>query len=201
MPVTYNPVAASVAGDAADHLAATDDGRHILGASTTQLFDIEHSPTTDTSQVIAPTGPCPGVVTGTAGALAINTTLRQLALTDITPTQIDQVITSPDSTKAFVTYTAATATGLLPLYTPSTTAGGTGTLTNVQLGTGAVDPIAGVFSPDSTQFFVSTSGDNLIHIVNTTTLKDTQQLNPQLLNAGGQVVPAQFIVVKPRATS
>jgi hypothetical protein len=37
--------------------------------------------------------------------------------------------------------------------------------------------------------------------VNTTTLKDTQQLNPQLLNPSGQQVPAQFIVTKPRATT
>jgi hypothetical protein len=199
-PVTYNPVAGTVAGAAADHLAATDDGNHVLGANTTQLFDIEHAPTSDASQQIAPIGPCPGVNTA-PGALPINTTLQQLALTNITPSQIDQVLTSPDSSKAFITYTASAASGLLPLYTPSTTAGAVGTLSNIQLSTGALDPIAGAFSPDATQFFVSTTGDNLIHIVNTTTLKDTQQLNPQLLNPSGQQVPAQFIVTKPRATT
>ena len=85
LPVTYNPLAATVTGDAADHLAATADGDHVLGASKTVLYDIEHSPTGDASRLVAPAGPCPGVVAGTAGTLSIQTTLRQLALTGITP--------------------------------------------------------------------------------------------------------------------
>ncbi len=200
-PVTFNPLADTVTGDTADHLAATSDGNHIIGANTTQIFDIEHSPTTDASRLIAPIGPCPGVIPADAGALTINTTLRQLALTGITPTQIDQVLASPDSSKAFITYTAAAATGLLPLYTPATTAGGTGTLQNIQLSTGAQDPIAGVFSPDASTFFVSTTGDDLVHVISTSTLGETERLNPQLTNSTGQQVPAQFIVTKPRPTT
>ena len=199
-PVTYNPFAATITGDSADHLAATIDGNHILGANTTQVFDVMHGPTTDTSQLIAPVGACPGL--GSApGALGIQTTLRQLALTGITPTQIDQVLTSPDSSRAFITYTAATSSGLLPFYTPSATPGTAGTLSNIQLAAGALDPLAGVFSNDSARFFVSTSGDNLIHIINTGTLTDIQQLNPQLLSAAtGQIIPARFIVTKARPT-
>jgi hypothetical protein len=201
-PVTYNPLAATVTGDAADHLAATDDGDHILGANTTELYDIEHSPTGDTTRLVAPTGPCPGVVSGTAGPLAIQTTLRQLALTGITPTQIDQVLTSPDSARAFITYTASAATGLLPMYLPSSVAGGTGTLSNIQLAGGAQAPIAGVFSADSTEFFVSTTGDNLIHEIKTATGTDTLQLNPQLTDpTTGAAVPAQFLATKAKATS
>ncbi len=199
-PVTFNPLAATITGTDAQHVAATSDGTHILGASTTQLSDIEHAPTSGSSRVIAPAGPCPGIATP-AGALAINTTLRQLALTGITPTQIDQVLTSPDASHAFITYAATAATGLLPLYTPSSTAGGTGTLTNVQLSSGAEAPIAGAFSPDSSLFFVSTTGDNLIHVISTGTAKETETLKPSLTNTNGQTVPAQFIVAKPRLTT
>ncbi len=200
-PVTYNPLAATVAGDSADHLAATPDGTHILGASPAGLFDIEHGSATDTTtRFIAPIGACPGISTA-PGALGIQTTLQQLALTGITPTQIDQVLASPDSSKAFVTYTSAAASGLLPVYTPSATAGAAGTLTNLQLTAGALAPVAGVFSPDSSQFFASTTGDNLIHSVNTTTLKDTQELNPQLTGTNGQPVPAQFLQAKARPTT
>ena len=208
-PVTYNPLAATVTGDAADHLAATTDGTHILGANATQVFDVEHNATGGAAGLIAPIGSCPGgnppptvgnAPPNPAGALSISTTLQQLALTGITPTQIDQVLASPDSSRAFITYTAASASGLLPLYTPSATAGAIGTLQNVQLAAGALAPIAGVFSPDSSSFFVSTTGDNLIHNVNATTLKDGQPLNPQLTNSTGQTVPAQFLVAKPRPT-
>jgi hypothetical protein len=201
-PVTYNPLAATVTGDAADHLVATFDGDHILGASTTTLYDIEHSPTGATSRLVAPVGACPGVVANTAGTLAIQTTLRQIALTGITPTQIDQVLTSPDSSRAFVTYTAANASGLLPMYIPSSVAGGTGALSNLQLAGGAVAPIAGAFSADSTTFFVSTSGDDLIHEITTATGKDTLELNPQLTDPStGASVPAQFVATKAKATS
>jgi hypothetical protein len=75
-------------------------------------------------------------------------------------------------------------------------------------------PIAGTFSPDNTLFFVSTSGDNKIHYINTTTLQDTQQISPNLpaCNAGVDLgctlpsattgpVPATVIWVKPRATT
>ena len=199
-PVTYNPLAATVAGNNADHLASTFDGAHVIGANTTQVFDIEHAPTTDASRLIAPIGPCPGISTP-AGPLAIDTTLQQLALTGITPTQIDQVLSSPDSSKAFITYTATNGSGLLPVYTPSTIAGTIGTLSNVQLAAGALAPLAGVFTQDSANFFVSTTGDNMIHEVNAKTLTDALRLNPELTNSAGQPVPAQFLATKPRPTT
>ncbi len=122
-------------------------------------------------------------------------------MTGITPTQINQVLASPDSSKAFITYTAANGSGVLPLYTPSTVAGAAGTLSSVQLAAGALAPLAGVFSQDSANFFVSTTGDNLVHEVSTTTLTDTLQLNPQLIDSTGKAVPAQFLAVKPRPTT
>jgi WD40 repeat protein len=79
--------------------------------------------------------------------------------------------------------------------------GALGNLGTVQLSSGAHAPIAGVFSPDGTIFFTSTSGDNLIHMLNTTTLTDTQTLDPKLTNGTGTSVPAQFLAVKSRSTT
>jgi hypothetical protein len=184
-------------------LTATADGNHVLGAagatfSDTWLFE---DPTKQTPG--APTGACPAY---TGPPLTLTTSVNTGGL-PVTPTEIDQVVSSPDSSVAFVTYTDAAGTGLLPYYNPSTTAGAFGTLGVVQLSTGALAPVAGVFSPDGTIFFTSTSGDNLVHMVNTTTLTDTQTLNPNLtsdpLATGGKTVPvpAQFLAVKSRSTT
>jgi hypothetical protein len=119
----------------------------------------------------------------------------------VAATEIDQVVSSPDSSLAFVTYNAAAGTGVLPYYQPSATAGLFGTLGTVQLTSGAQAPLAGIFSPDGTIFFTSTSGDNLVHMINTTTLTDTQTINPKLTNGSGTPIPAQFLAVKSRTTT
>ncbi|HTD56574.1 MAG TPA: hypothetical protein VK670_14385, partial [Silvibacterium sp.] len=124
---------------------------------------------------------------------------NQFPLTGITPSEIDQVVASPNSNIAFVTYNSTLATGLLPAY--EIPASGAGTLTNVQLSGGAKAPITGVFSPDETLFFVSTSGDDLVHFVNPSTLTDTQTIKPNLTDANGNPVPAQMLAVKPRPTT
>jgi hypothetical protein len=194
----YYPQAATIAAPT-DHLAVTNDGAHLIGATAATLVDIEHAPTTDTDRDLVPTGTCPAVTS--ANPVTLTTTVNQLALSGITPTQIDQVLASPNSSQIFLTYAASTATGLVPLYRPSSTAGAPGTLSYVQLASGAQAPVAGVFSPDISTLFVSTSGDNLIHQLSTGTLTDGQTLNPQLRDADGNVVPAQYLVVKPRPTS
>jgi hypothetical protein len=196
-PVSYYPLAATV-GAATDHVASTNDGNHIFGGSLTQGFtDIEiYSDATKTTLGV-PIGPCPSTNTG----IQLTTSFNQLPLTGISPSEIDQVVASPDSNIAFVTYNSASATGLLPAYQPSGTAGAAGTLTNVQLSGTALAPIAGIFSPDETLFFVSTSGDNLIHFVDPATLQDTKTVNPNLTDANGKPVPAQILAVKPRATT
>ena len=60
--------------------------------------------------------------------------------------------------------------------------GAAGTLNYITLigGNAVTAPLAGAFSLDDKLFFVSTAGDNLIHFINTTTLQDTQQINPNL---------------------
>ena len=185
-PPVYYPLAATV-GAATDQVTATYSGTHILGASVSQGFaDIN---------VTIPAGPCPTTNTG----ITLTPTFNQLPLTGISPSEIDQVVASPNSAIAFVTYNSASATGLLPAYQiPSS---GAGTLTNVQLSGGARAPIAGVFSPDETLFFVSTSGDNLVHFVDPSALKDVQTIQPNLTDPNGNPVPAQMLAVKPRPTT
>ncbi|HLH33513.1 MAG TPA: WD40 repeat domain-containing protein [Alloacidobacterium sp.] len=201
----YYPLAATIAA-ATDHVTATNDGNHILGAtaSPAQIADIS---------VKIPTGSCPasgqGIKLQQGTDYAVNTT----ALTDVVPSEITGVISSPDATISFITYNASGASGLLPAYKPSTSFGTAGTLTNVQLSSGALAPISGAFSPDDSTFFVGTSGDNLLHLVDVQSLTDTKTINPRLPAcvknpANGAPtcdpsanVPVQFIAVQPRATT
>ncbi len=187
-PPIYYPLAATV-GATTEHVAATNDGMHILGASLSQgLTDIN---------VTIPTGPCPTTGTG----IQLSPTFNQLPLAGISPSEIDQVVVSHDSTVAFVMYNSASASGLLPAYVLPATSGSVGTLSNVQLSGTALAPISGIFSPDETIFFVGTSGDNLLHFINPVTLTDTQTVQPNLTDSNGKPVPVQILAVKPRSTT
>jgi len=214
-----------------DVLAATTDGGHILGASlpgnTTgpiSLSDIA---------VTIPITPCPFTSTGTGSAQV--QTLSPLTIPHPTPyTQstlnvnavaINQIVASPVSNLAFVTYTGnGTANAPLPYYIPGTN-GAQGSVGYVALkGAAAITaPVAGAFTPDDSMFFVSTAGDNMIHYISipanpaATAPNDTQQISPNLpactpLGAGGldpgctytgtgAIVPATAILVIPRSTT
>jgi hypothetical protein len=213
-----------------DVLAATTDGNHILGATIAgggiTLSDIG---------VSIPALNCLPPQNSPNYPLAFGDTLSPLVLTN-TPTQaqiqadaaaVNQVVASPTSTLAFVTYTppaTGAQTGVsLPYYVPST-GGAAGTLGSVPFGGSAAAsitaPVAGAFSPDNSLFFVSTAGDNLIHYISVPEVltnpaqADTQQLAPNLpacsptdvgcalttAPSANQVVPATVIVVKPRST-
>jgi hypothetical protein len=202
-----------------DVVAATNDGQHILGATVTNsgatLSDIGVTIPSTECQESAPTN---------AGAetmlpLATNPTLQALLNLNIDATAINQVVTSPVSNLAFVTYTNNGSTGgaALPYYVP-----GSGVIKYVPL-TGDAEitaPVAGAFSPDNTLFFVSTAGDNMIHYIDIPTASsgkspaDTQQISPNLpvcspttdlgcmAPAGATgVVPATAIATKPRTTT
>jgi hypothetical protein len=202
-PIVYYPQAATV-GVAADHLAATTDGKHIIGATANPAT------LTDVS-ITVPINACPTTQTATGAqtiGLSFNPapTYNQASLSSYGISNINQVVASTNSQDAFITYlsnaTTAPAGGArLPVYEPSTQAGTLGTLTSVTLAGGAIAPIAGIFSPDNTLFFASTTGDDLIHIINTKTLTDSQQINPKLLDSNGNPVAAQFLAVKPRPTT
>jgi trimeric autotransporter adhesin len=191
----YYPPAGDV-GATTTQLTATADGNHILGAAPTSFSDILLGATPGTAPAGVPTGACPSF-TGPPLTVAANPITATLP---VAATEIDQVVSSPDSSVAFVTYTASAATGVLPYYQPLNT-GAMGALGTMQLSSGAQAPIVGIFSPDGTIFFTGTSGDDLVHLVNTTTLTDTQTIDPKLTNGNGVAVPAQFLAVKSRSTT
>ena len=204
----YYPPAGDVAAPTAQ-LTATADGNHILGADGTTFSDILLLQGASGPPGV-PVGACPAY-SGANGAasppLTLNTSLSTGTL-PVTPTEIDQVVSSPYSNLAFVTYNTTSGTGLLPYYIPTaatstTTSSVFGTMGTVQLSSGAQAPIAGAFSPDGSIFFVSTSGDNLVHMLNTTgtTPTDTKTINPALTNGNGTAVPAQFLAVRSRSST
>ena len=208
-PPYYPPAEiGDAAGASTEQLGTTNDGKHIIGADTTGISDIglTHTPTSSTdSGTGVPIGACPGAggATPPTQELTLTTTLNPAAFPGgITPSEIDQVVADPDSTVAFVTYNGTGGTlGQLPYYQPSATPGTNGTINNVHLSGTAQAPIAGIFSPDETIFFVSTTGDNLIHYISPTTFMDMQTINPGLTNVQGQPVPVQMMAVKPRPTT
>lgn len=202
-PVFY-PKAASL-GIQTDALASTNSGSHILGADAkdNDLSDIWIYQDAAKTTPGAPVGMCPSTTSDASGntaqiGLTLNTSFSQLPL-GVTASEIDQVVSAPDSSVAFVTYSSSSASGILPAYTPSATAGQPGTISHIQLSGSAKSPVAGIFAPNSSLFFVSTTGDNLVHFIDPATLKDTQTINPGLLDASGNPVPVQMMAVKPRS--
>ena len=114
-------------------------------------------------------------------ALTLSHTLNQLPVSGVSATRVSQVVASPASNLAFITYNGTTAGATLPYYVPGSN-GAAGTLNYVSLvGNAAITaPLTGAFSPDNKLFFVSTAGDNLIHFVDMSTLTDMKQINPNL---------------------
>ncbi len=198
-----------------DHLAATNDGKHIIGATANPAVLTDSSITLPTANPAAPNGSCPTVpvqqsngttVNKTVGLTIANSGNAPLSLAPYGIQSVDQVVAAPDSSVAFVTYTsAATAPpaggALLPAYQIPAQAGAAGTLANVVLAAPATAPLAGIFSPDYQTFFVGTSGDNGVHLIATKTLTDTKQLFPKLTDANGNPTPVRFLAVKPRPTT
>jgi sugar lactone lactonase YvrE len=197
-----------------DVLAATTDGKHILGAALTgsgvTLSDIgvDVSPAECSLSSPISTGP------------SIEATLPVTVNAAVADTAINQLVTSSQSNLAFLTYSnsGTTTDATLPYYVP-----GSGTVSYVTLtGNSAITaPLAGAFTPDDKYFFLSTAGDNKIHYItiptevnSSTPPTDSQQISPNLpactpvSDAGCTLtttttdpVPATVIVVKPRSTT
>ena len=208
-PFIYYPPAATVAA-ATDHLTATTDRLHILGANPTTLTDT-YLGTASSPGVPIESNPDNPLLNGTcirpnigqSAGLTFTTQTVPAQTLPVTAASIDQVVASPNSTVAFVTYTApaGVASPLLPVYTLATTFGSAGTLGTVTLSGTATAPLAGIFSPDNTTFFVGTAGDNLVHYIDVPSLTETQTINPGLTDPSGLPVPVQFLAVKPRPTT
>ena len=199
-PVVNYPEATTVAA-AADHVASTTDGKHIIGATA-------NPPTLTDLSITVPIDACPSDANSQTTGIVFNPppVVNQASLAAYGITNINEVVAATNSLEAFVTYNSAATTtpaggALLPVYKPSTTAGTLGTLSSVKLTGNALAPVAGVFSPDNTLFFAGTTGDNLLHVINTTTLLDTQQINPKLTDINGNPLPPVFLAVKPRPTT
>jgi hypothetical protein len=207
---------------AIDRIAATNDGLHILGASVTPV------PTLSDLHVEIPAGnttggpvsvACPiggqttngsGVTTGTTGGLTFSNTLYSGPLSQIAAGAITGVLPTSDSSLAFITYTLpagsnGTLPALLPAYAPA--ASSLGTTTYIKLSGTATAPVTGVVSADNMTFYTGTTGDNLVHIINRSTLTDSSTLAPGLIAAPGQtvpagtIVPANLLVQRPRRTT
>jgi hypothetical protein len=188
-----------------DALAATTDGKHILGAALTgsdvTVNDIAvNIPTTESpanTSILTPNS-CPLTTNSgvqTLGALSVAPALDAtytLDTTKVNATAVNQVVASPESNLAFITYTADTTNtnAYLPYYVPGTN-GAAGTvgyvpLTTQKSGTAPIAPLAGAFTPDDSLFFVSTAGDNMIHYISvplatsSPATADTQQISPNL---------------------
>ena len=212
-----------------DVLTATTDGKHILSAAMVgggiTLSDIA---------VSVPTGACTSTTTGsgssqvqTLNPLTVQhpaTPYTQAALT-VNASAINQIVASPVSNLAFITYSGSSAGAQLPYYLPGS-GGAAGTVGYISLKGGNVitAPVAGAFTADDSIFFVSTAGDNQIHYISipanpsaATPPTDSKQISPNLpactpVSAGGNdagctysgtgtIVPATAIAVVPRTTT
>ena len=154
-----------------DVLAATNDGTHILGTTLTgnrlELSDIG---------LTIPTGGCTVTTTGTAPnqvetlePLLLSHVLNQTQISQVNAsaiTQVNQIVTSPASNLAFITYSASEMNfnAVLPYYQPVVGSPGTlgtvgyVTLTGASANSGPTAPVAGAFSPDDSLFFCFDSG-------------------------------------------
>jgi hypothetical protein len=187
-PEAYN------GGPATDRLAATNDGLHILGATaaTNSLTDLLVTHTDPSGQQPGvPTGACPA-----AGSQFSAAPGAPLILAGATPTAITGIDPTSDSSVAFVTYTGTG--GVLPYYAP-----GTGTIANIPLSGSAIAPVAGVVSADNSTFFVGTSGDNKVHLIDRTTLTDdpAKAIAPALPGLNGGVAIPNLLVQRPRKST
>lgn len=220
--ITFYPQGDSVNAQS-NVLAATTGGNHILGVGMSggavTLYDLG---------VTIPATACTVTTTGstqTMQPLVINHDPVQSLPVNISATSLDEIVASPVSDLAFLTYSGTTTGAQLPYYLPGAP-GTAGTLGYLTLsGSSAITaPVAGAFSPDDNTFFVSTAGDDAIHIINipkgvsaANPPTDTQQIAPHLpactpVSAGGvdadctytgtsSTVPATVITVVPRATT
>jgi hypothetical protein len=224
--ITFYPLS-DVVATSSDALAATTDGQHILGATALfppEIFINDIGVTIPTDECAVTTNSSTGVQT--LSALSTGPWINTILPLGVNATAVNQVVVSPKSNLAFVTYTSveANTNAKLPYYVPNSSAissgsaapGTQGSIT-LQGSANIIAPLAGAFTPDDKLFFVSTAGDNMIHYIDVPTLTDKQQISPNLpactpLSAGGfdpgclfvgsgAVVPATFIGVKQRPTT
>ena len=194
-----------------DILGATSDGAHVigvgLGTGSPVLTDINLNFSGSLVNGACPATSSGGSFTSTNISTSPVTASPQTPIATpagVTVGAFNQVVPSPASNVAFVTYSAtagSAGTANLPYYQPA--ASGAGALNYVTLSGAPTAPIAGAFSLDDTMFFVATTGDNAVHYINlqTTPYTDTKQIAPGLQDVNGNPLPVTRIAVKPRPTT
>ncbi len=197
---------AGVVAPKTDLIAATNDGVHILGATVTPnatLTDLvlSHTDPLTGNQPGVPIGACPP-----AGLQFTAAPVLTSVLPGVTATAITGVTAASDSSIAFVTYTGTG--GVLPTYTPQ--ASGPGTLGQIPLlsssspsAVAPIAPVSGVISSDNTTFYIGTSGDNAVHLIDRTLLKDdpTKTIAPKLPGINGGIATPDLLVQRPRKST
>ena len=189
-----------------DRVAATTDGKHIVGAAVVNgaaiLSDIAYVLPRTSLGTIAPC-PIPPAVVG-PGYFTSSVTTAPLAAIMVTGAgAITGVTPATNSGLSFITYTGTS--GLLPYYVPAAT--GLGTLKYVPLGNGATAasaPVAGAFSTDNQTFYTGTSGDNQVHVIGISgsTATETGVITPKLPDANSNITTPNLIALRPKkATS
>ncbi len=187
---------AGVIAPATSRIAATNDGLHVLGATTAAFTDLAIPSG-------LPIGACP--VADNTPVKFTTSPVFSGALPGVTATAITGVFPTSDSKIAFVTYTGTG--GVLPTYAPQ--AAGAGTLGSIALSTALgtpIAPVAGAVSADNLTFYAGTSGDNAVHLITKQSdgsYKDvTTPIAPKLPDVNGNIVAPNLLVEKPRkATS
>lgn len=188
-----------------DHITATTDGAHILGATATAPATLNDTLFTPPTQTITTTSgttvktiaPCPLPTQTQIAPGYFGSTSTPHPLTGINANAINGVVAASNSSVAFVTYNGTS--GLLPLYVPRT-----GALSFVTLSGGAATaPVSGAFSTDNQTFYTGTSGDNKIHLITVqgTSATDSSTLSPNLPDVNGNIVAPNLLVQRPKKTT
>ncbi|MGA8940292.1 MAG: hypothetical protein WB439_14110, partial [Acidobacteriaceae bacterium] len=180
-----------------DQLAATTDGKHVIGAhaipgGTSTLNDIDVTLPTNTGCPIPP-APQP-----TNGYFSSAPFVQHL--TGINAGTITSIELSSNSAAAFVNYTlptgATTGGGLLPLYFPPSAGAGTMQFLTLSNGsTAAAAPVSGIFSTDNYTFYVGTgavdgtSANDDVHMI---TMTYPTSGSPTASEATGGIVTPQL---------
>jgi hypothetical protein len=213
----FYPDAGVLAQPAMNRIATTNDGFHVLGASTAAFTDLAIGTPNGSNIVNAtglPIGPCPQA--GSPAQTFTTSPVFSGALPGVTATAITGVFPTSNSQTSFVTYTGTG--GVLPTYTPavpvpSSTPNspptiGAGTLTTIPLSTALgtpIAPVAGVVSADNLTFYAGTSGDNAVHLITRQadgSYKDvTTPIAPKLPDVNGNIVAPNLLVQKPRKST
>jgi hypothetical protein len=186
---------AGVLAPATSRIATTNDGLHVLGATTTTFTDLAIPSG-------LPIGNCP-LTDATPQKFATSVAFTG-ALPGVSATAITGVFPTSDSKTSFVTYTGTG--GVVPAYAPQAT--GPGTLSAIPLSTALgtpVAPVTGVVSADNLTFYAGTSGDNAVHLITKQTdgsYKDvTTPIAPKLPDVNGNIVTPNLLVQKPRKST